>query len=97
MGLLGLVFATAFWGNRAPLENFSVIFIWVIWWVSFGFIVAFVGNFWALLNPWDVTFRWAEKLYAGVTSGKRFGLGKPYPTETGVASAIVLLFSLCLG
>ncbi len=93
VALLALVVATAFWGSRAPLLNFSVVFIWVIWWVGFGFVVAFVGNFWAFLNPWAVAFRWAEKLYAVLTSGRRFGLGKSYPTEIGVTSAIVLLFA----
>ncbi|MFQ5874673.1 MAG: hypothetical protein ACE5JL_12880, partial [Dehalococcoidia bacterium] len=79
VSLLGLVIATAFFGERAPLENFSIIFVWVIWWVGFGFVVAFLGNLWALINPWKVAFEWAEKLYSLINSNRPLSLGKPYP------------------
>ena len=89
---LGLLIATAFWGNPASILNFSVAFIWVGWWVGLGYVFSLVGNLWALLNPWQVVFEWAAALYARLTGGRRLGLGLRYPEELGVTPAIVLFF-----
>ena len=89
---LGLLIATAFWGNPASILNFSVAFIWVGWWVGLGYVFSLVGNLWALLNPWQVVFEWAAALYARLTGGRRLGLGFRYPEEIGVTPAIVLFF-----
>ncbi len=90
---LGLVIATGFWGDPASIVNFSVVFVWVGWWVGLGYVFSLVGNLWALLNPWKVLFEWAEGLYGLVTRGKRLGLGIRYPYEIGVTPAIVLFFA----
>ena len=37
VGTLGLVIATAFWGDPASIVNFSVAFVWVGWWVGLGY------------------------------------------------------------
>ena len=78
VGTLGLVIATAILGGPgSPIDNFSVAFVWVGWWVGLGYVFSLVGNLWALLNPWKVLFEWAEGLYGLVTRGKRLGLGLP--------------------
>ncbi len=92
VGTLGLVIATAFWGDPASIVNFSVAFIWVGWWVGLGYVFSLVGNLWALLNPWKVIFEWVEGLYGAVSRGKRLGLGLRYPYEIGVTPAIVVFF-----
>ncbi len=92
VGILGLVIATAFWGNPASILNFSVAFIWVGWWVGLGYVFSLVGNLWALLNPWQVVFEWAAALYTRLTGGRRLGFGLRYPDELGVTPAIVLFF-----
>ena len=89
---LGLLIATAFWGNPASILNFSVAFIWVAWWVGLGYVFSLVGNLWALLNPWQVIFECVAAFYARLTSGRRLGLGLRYPEELGVTPAIVLFF-----
>ncbi len=87
---LGLVIATAFWGNPASVLNFSVAFVWVGWWVGLGYVFSLVGNLWAFLNPWKILFEWAEFLFTRLTGGRRLGLGLRYPDQLGVAPAIVL-------
>ena len=74
---LGLLIATAFWGNPASILNFSVAFIWVGWWVGLGYVFSLVGNLWALLNPWQVIFEWVAAVNARLTGGRRLGLGAP--------------------
>ena len=92
VGLLGLVIATAFWGNPASILNFSVVFIWVGWWVGLGYVFSLVGNLWALLNPWKVLFEWIEVLYTRISGCRSLTLGLRYPDELGVTPAIVLFF-----
>ena len=41
---LGLLVATAFWGNPASILNFSVAFIWVGWWVGLGYVFSLMGT-----------------------------------------------------
>ena len=48
--LLGIVIATGYWGESAPLLNFSPTFIWIIWWVGMSIFIALIGNVWALIN-----------------------------------------------
>ena len=88
--LLGLVIATAFAGTSLPEGNFSPAFVWIIWWVGMGFVVALIGNLWALVNPWKISFTWLEAVYGLAFPGKRFGLGWELPARWGVWPAVVL-------
>src|SRR5262249_18636026 len=49
-------------GNSMHFKNITAVAVWVIWWVGFGFLAAFVGNLWPLINPWVVTFDLAQAL-----------------------------------
>jgi hypothetical protein len=71
VGLFLLVLFSGFFGQQVPGSNFVPTFVWVIWWVGFGFLVAFVGNLWPLVNPWKILFEWAEAL------ARRLGRGRP--------------------
>ena len=51
-----LLLATGLFGSRNPSENFSVIFVWIIWWVGFGLAIPIIGNFWASINPITIIF-----------------------------------------
>ena len=48
--------ATGLFGSENPTENFSVIFVWIIWWVGFGLAIPIIGNFWASINPVIIIF-----------------------------------------
>lgn len=52
--LLLLCIATGLFGNRDPYRNFSMTFFWVVFLLGFTYLTAFVGNFYAALNPWRV-------------------------------------------
>ncbi len=79
--LLGLVIATGFGGDPSPLLNFSPVFVWVIWWVGMSITVALLGNFWALLNPWNIIFGWAEGIHRLVRPGRNISLARDYPAR----------------
>ncbi len=62
---LGLCIATGFLGSPDPLRNFSSIFFWVIFLLLFTYLLAFIGDAWAALNPFrvltDITLkRWSR-------------------------------------
>ena len=88
--LLGLVIATGLFGDQTPSSNFAPTFVWIIWWVGMGFVVALVGNLWALINPWKILFEWAEGLYKKLRPGKRLSPARRYPQNWGVWPALLL-------
>jgi len=66
--------------------------VWVIWWVGFGFLAAFVGNLWPLINPWTVVFDSAETVTRRWLSGLSFHIY--YPPWLGVWWPSCVLFLL---
>ncbi|HEX2713319.1 MAG TPA: hypothetical protein VHM88_14060, partial [Candidatus Acidoferrales bacterium] len=93
IGLFFLVIVAGFVGDQNPLHNVAPTFVWIIWWVGLAYVSAFVGNLWALINPWDILFGWAESLYRRATSGRTLSLTLPYPEALGVWPALVLLLT----
>ena len=57
-----LIVAAGLFGHQNPFKNLAPVAIWVIWWVGFGLVSAFVGNLWPLLNPFAALFDFAEWL-----------------------------------
>jgi len=91
--LFGLVIATGFFGNQIPSSNFAPTFVWIIWWVGMGFVVALVGNLWTLINPWKILFEWAEGLGRLLKPGSHLSLMRPYPENWGIWPALLLFLS----
>ena len=60
--LLGLVIAAGLFGSNISHLNWAPTFVWIIWWVGMGFVVALLGNVWAIANPW-------QNLYEGSRVG----------------------------
>jgi hypothetical protein len=94
VALFLLVIATSVLGTSRPLENLSPTLVWIIWWVGMGYIVALLGNLWALVNPWKITFEWFEKL-AGHDSSHGEAAMFRYPEDWDVWPAMIafLLFA----
>ena len=67
--------------------------VWIIWWVGFAYVSAFVGNLWALINPWRTIFEAVETIYCGITGRPDLSLRLPYPAALGVWPAFVLLLA----
>ena len=38
-----VVIATALFGTHQPMDNLSPTFVWVIWWVGMGYVIALLG------------------------------------------------------
>ncbi len=88
--LLGLLVATGLVGDQSSMLNFSPTFIWVIWWVGMAFVVALLGNLWALVNPWKIIFEWSEWVYCKLRDGSGFVPLVAYPRAWGMWPALVL-------
>lgn len=52
VAILALTIATALYGNRDPYRNFSMIGFWITFCLGLTYITPFIGNIYALLNPW---------------------------------------------
>jgi hypothetical protein len=76
-----LLVATGLLGSQAPFKNITPIAVWVLWWVGFAFLVAFVGNLWPVLNPWATVH--------DLVRGRRPRPLARYPARWGVAPAVL--------
>lgn len=95
VALFVLVVCAGLLGTQSPLKNIAPAFVWALWWVGMTYISALAGDLWALLNPLDTLFRWAEAVYARLRPSKRLSLDLPYPEAAGMwpAAALFLLFA----
>ncbi len=94
--VLGLALVTVlagFWGNSNPYQNIAPTMVWVIGWVGFVYVSAFIGNVWAAVNPWRTLFDLAEWLHRRVHRGHDLSLHLVYPAMLGVWPAFVLLLA----
>ena len=77
-------------GDPNPYRNIAPTLVWILWWVGLAYVSAFLGNVWALINPWATAFEAAEVLWAAL-SGRALSLRRAYPAGLGVWPAFVLL------
>jgi hypothetical protein len=82
-----------FRGDQNPYRNIAPTIVWIIWWVGLAYVSAFVGNLWALINPWRTIFESVETIYRGVTHQPELSLRLTYPERLGVWPAFVLLLA----
>jgi hypothetical protein len=88
VGLFALVLYSGFDGAQVPLENFSVQFIFVIFWVGGPVLSVLLGDVFRALSPWRSC---ARVLAALIRAGRRDrGAGPPlrYPARLGMWPAI---------
>ena len=86
-----LIVATGFWGSQNPLNNISIVMVWVVAWVGLAFICALLGNFWALINPWNTIFLFMENGYNKI-SGGNLSRHKKYPIKLGYLPSFIFFF-----
>ena len=82
--------AAGLFGVQSPLKNIAPVMVWVIWWVGMAYISALLGDLWAIVNPLDTLFAWAEAVRARRWPGGRLALGLRYPDALGAWPAVVL-------
>ena len=85
-----LLLIVGFFGTGRAVENLSPTFIWIIWWVGMGYVVALVGNVWVFINPWKITFEWYRRLrgHADEPEDPPF----TYPQGLDIWPALLLFF-----
>jgi hypothetical protein len=90
VSLFLLVVLAGLLGLQQTADNFAPAFVWIVWWVGLGFLTAFAGNLWPLVNPWKVLFEWADGLARKLGAANGLELSEPYPASWGVWPALVL-------
>src|SRR5215831_14689873 len=88
--MLLLVVLTGLLGNQQPLHNLAPTLVWVIWWVGLAYVSVLIGNVWAVINPWQALFVWAESYYRHLCPGQELSWHLPYPEKWGVWPGVVL-------
>jgi hypothetical protein len=92
-GLFVVTVTAGFIGDQNPYRNIAPTIVWIIVWVGVAYVSAFVGDLWALINPWQTIFDGAAWIYRRVGNGREFSYRLPYPAALGVWPAVVLLFA----
>ena len=82
-----------FRGDQNPYRNIAPTMVWTITWVGLAYVCAFVGNVWAVINPWRTIFESIETIDHGISGRPEFGLRLPYPAALGVWPAFMLLLA----
>ena len=59
-GVFILTVTAGFFGGQDPYRNIAPTLVWIIWWVGLANFSAFVGDLWALVNPWRQPVRWGR-------------------------------------
>jgi hypothetical protein len=90
--LFVLVIMAGFLGHQHPMRNITPVLVWIVWWVGMAYVSAFVGDLWAVINPWRTVFQWTDALYRRLTGGE-LSRHLPYPETLGAWPAVVLLLA----
>jgi hypothetical protein len=95
VGLFAVTVAAGFIGNQNPYLNIAPTMVWIIVWVGFAYVSAFLGDFWTLINPWRTIFDGVAWMYRRVGIGSEFSCRLPYPAAFRIwpAVALLLMFS----
>src|SRR5713226_4371592 len=92
VGLFILAVTAGFIGDQDPYFNIAPTLVWIIWWVGFAIVSAFLGDLWGLVNPWRSLFDMTDRVYRRLTGRPGLAWGLSYPKVLGVWPAVGLLF-----
>ena len=84
VALLVLTIAAGLIGNPHPARNWAPTMVWIVFWVGFNFVAAFIANLWPCVNPWAAIDEAAAR-WRGTDAWR------PYPAWLGVWPAVILL------
>jgi hypothetical protein len=93
VGLFFLAVIAGFSGSQDPYRNIAPTLVWIVWWVGLAIFSAFVGDLWALVNPWPTIFEALDGLCRAV-GDRGLTLRLPYPAALGVWPAVLLLLAV---
>ena len=78
-----LVSAGLLGAQEDPFANILPGFVWVVWWVGFGFLCALVGDVWPVVNPWATVANFPGRF-------RNRGMRPSLPPWLGVWPAVAL-------
>jgi hypothetical protein len=95
LGLFGVTVLAGLIGDQNPYRNIAPTLVWIIWWVGFAYVSAFVGNLWVRISPWRIVFDGFDWLSRQLGGRRGLSLKVPYPEALGAwpACALLLAFS----
>jgi hypothetical protein len=93
-GVFILTVTAGFCGSPDPYRNIAPTLVWIIWWVGLAIFSAFVGNLWAVVNPWRKLFDWTDGAYRALSGRPSLSLRLPYREGIGVWPAVALLLAV---
>jgi hypothetical protein len=79
-------------GDQNPYRNIAPTLVWIIWWVGLAYVEAFIGDVWALINPWRTAFDGAQWLWR-LALRAELSLRLAYPQSLGAWPACLLLLA----
>src|SRR5205823_1098974 len=82
---LALMIAGGFVGTRNPYANINMTLFWVIFVLGCFYLVAIVGDLYALANPWRALCDIIERAFPGLFRPRR-----DYPRALGYYPALLL-------
>jgi hypothetical protein len=88
-----ITIVAGFRGDQNPYRNIAPTMVWTIAWVGLAYVSAFIGNLWAVINPWRTIFESIETIYRGITRQPKLSLRLRYPEALGVWPAFLLLLA----
>ena len=91
--LFAFVIVAGLVGAQSPFKNIAPVMIWAVWWVGMAYVCALVGDLWAIVNPLDTIFRWAETALSRWRPEKPPGPRLNFPARLGVWPAVALFLA----
>jgi hypothetical protein len=91
LALFVVTVAAGLFGDQNPYRNIAPTLVWIIWWVGLAYVAAFIGDVWALVNPWRTVLDGAQWLYRQLGGRGELGARLPYPRALGAWPACLLL------
>jgi hypothetical protein len=91
VGLFGLVLYSGFAGAQVPNANFSVTFIYVLFWVGIPVLSVLFGDVFRALSPWRTCARALSALLHAMRKGRSPAPLVRYPRRLGMWPAVATL------
>jgi hypothetical protein len=95
LGLFLITVLAGLLGDQNPYRNIAPTMVWIVWWVGFAYLSAFLGDLWRLVSPWRTVFDAVDRLHRRRRGGIGLACDLPYPQALGAwpACALLLAFS----
>jgi hypothetical protein len=85
VALLALCIVCGLIGTQSVYDNFNMTFFWIVVVLCIPYLIAFVGDFYSVINPWRTLISLLERLLGERMSGK-----VSYPSALGYWPAVVI-------